>query len=111
MENKAEQTASFGDKIAKRIRELRKSKGLTQETLAEKANMDLTSFSRIERGKNSNIQVNTLDRIIKALEVDYATFFAFSDDENKLNQINAKLSLYEEDDVIFDIINQLLDRL
>ena len=100
---------TFGDAIALRIRELRIAKGLTQEKLSEKANMDLTAFSRIERGKNSNIQVNTLDRIIQALDVDYPTFFSFSHAEQKENRLTAKLSLLEDDREILSIFEQILD--
>lgn len=100
---------SFSNSIAARIKELRKSKGLTQEKLSEKANMDLTAFSRIERGKNANVQVNTLDKIISALEVNYQTFFSFSDSSEPKERIYSKLSLLEDDDNILDIIEKILD--
>jgi len=53
-------------KIANRIKELRKSSALTQEQLAEKANIDYKFFQKIETGKR-NITVNTLIRICDSL--------------------------------------------
>ena len=37
--------------LGKRIQEIRKSKNLTQETLAKMVNMDTSSISHIENGK------------------------------------------------------------
>ncbi|MFC3927478.1 helix-turn-helix domain-containing protein [Streptococcus caprae] len=99
----------FGQKIAHRIRELRKSKGITQEKLAEKVDMDLTAFSRIERGSNTNIQVNTLDRIIQALEIDYLSFFSVSSDDNPKHRLNAKPALLEDQDPILEHLEGILD--
>lgn len=100
----------FSLQVARRIKELRTSQKLTQETLASKADMDTTSFSRIERGQNPDVRLKTLDRIIKALGVDYPTFFTFTDDDSPKNQIAGKLPLLNEDDELLDIINRLLDR-
>lgn len=100
----------FSHQVANRIKELRTSQHLTQEALAFKANMDTTSFSRIERGQNPDVRLRTLERIIGALEVDYPTFFSFTDDDSPKNQIAAKLALLDDDDSILAIINLLLDR-
>lgn len=63
-------------KIAARIKELRKSSDLTQEQLAEKANIDYKFFQKIETGKR-NITVNTLIRISSSLDVTLKDFFDF----------------------------------
>ncbi len=63
-------------KIATRIKELRKSSALTQEQLAEKANIDYKFFQKIETGKR-NITVNTLIRICNSLNVTLKDFFNF----------------------------------
>lgn len=115
MKNTATQKTTMKDdfslQVARRIKELRTKQKLTQETLAFKADMDTTSFSRIERGQNPDVRLRTLDRIIKALDVDYPTFFTFTDDSRKENQIAAKLSLLDDNDPLINIINQLLDRI
>lgn len=100
----------FGQRVSARIRELRKQKNTTQEKLSEKIGMDLTSYSRIERGTNSNIRVNTLARIITALDVDYPTFFNFTDSEIPQERIFAKLALVEDErDEVMDIIEKIID--
>lgn len=42
--------------------------------LADKAGMDVNALGRIERGQNSNIKLETLNKLIEALELDYQTF-------------------------------------
>ena len=39
-------------KLGQRIKSLRKNLNITQETLAELINMDITSLSKIETGRN-----------------------------------------------------------
>ncbi len=63
-------------KIATRIKELRKNSALTQEQLAEKANIDYKFFQKIENGTR-NITVNTLIRICDSLNVSLKDFFDF----------------------------------
>ena len=63
-------------KIATRIKELRKNSALTQEQLAEKANIDYKFFQKIENGTR-NITVNTLIRICDRLNVSLKDFFDF----------------------------------
>lgn len=102
---------SFGYAIASRIRELRKSKGLTQEKLAIKADMEATVLSRIERGQATNIQVNTLDKIITALETDYVTFFSFTDSSDIQTRLVGKLSLVDEEnrEGLLSIVEKMID--
>jgi len=62
--------------IGLRIKEIRKSKGLSQETLAEKAETSPNYLSRMERGTENP----TLDMLIKlsnALEVEMWEIFDF----------------------------------
>lgn len=99
----------LSEQISKRIKELRKIRTLTQEQVAEKAGLGVSAFSRIERGVNSNIQVNTLQRIIEALDVEYSTFFSFSNNEEPLDELMIKFS--QLDDYTLDIFKRLLDRL
>lgn len=55
---------SFG----KRVRSLREAKGVSQEELAEKAELDRTYISSVERGKR-NISLVNITLIAKALGV------------------------------------------
>lgn len=61
--------------VAKRIQTLRKEFHLTQEQLAEAANIDISSVAKIERGERSNIKVNTLEKIVDAFGLTMTGFF------------------------------------
>ncbi|QQT32868.1 helix-turn-helix transcriptional regulator [Sphingobacterium multivorum] len=61
-------------KVGLRIKELRKSLGLTQESLAFKADMDKTYLNEVENGKR-NVSVVNLEKIILALGTTFALFF------------------------------------
>jgi len=63
-------------KLGERIRSLRKARSLSQEELAEKANLHFTYVGRIERGE-VNFSVGVLYRIAVALEVNIDNFFSF----------------------------------
>lgn len=62
--------------IAKRIRYLRLKKGLSQEKLSELAGLGSKHIHNIENEKY-NFQIQTLNKILTALEVDEKTFFNF----------------------------------
>ena len=57
------------------IRDLRSRKGLSQEELALRAEVDRSYMGRVERGDN-NVAVLTLARIAKALGVSLAKLMA-----------------------------------
>lgn len=61
-------------KIGDRIRELRKEIGLSQEALANIAEVDRTYMTKVETGKR-NVTVKILEKIIIALDTDFSTFF------------------------------------
>ena len=63
-------------KLGKRIKELRKQKGFTQEKLAELINMEQNSISIIESGRNFPTLV-TLEKIANILEVNLSDFFNY----------------------------------
>jgi transcriptional regulator with XRE-family HTH domain len=53
-------------KVGYRIREIRRQKGLTQEEVAEKANINATYYGKIERGEG-NVSLELLAAIAEAL--------------------------------------------
>ncbi|RRN49328.1 helix-turn-helix domain-containing protein [Streptococcus suis] len=61
--------------VAKQVQKLRKEFQLTQEQLAEAANIDVSSIAKIERGERSNIKINTLEKLISAFNISTTTFF------------------------------------
>ena len=62
-------------KLSQRIEDLRKEKGLTQEKLAEKADLHRAYFWDIENGRN--ISIKTAYKIARALGVKLSELFDF----------------------------------
>lgn len=60
--------------IGLRIRELRLNKGMSQEKLALKIEMDRSYFASVENG-NRNISIVNLYKIVNGLEVTMEEFF------------------------------------
>lgn len=80
---------AFGEKL-KRIR---KSRGLTQEQLAEIIEIDSRNLSRIEVGM-SFVKAETLEKILRALNVTTEELFAndhIRDKKELIQDINAYL--------------------
>lgn len=69
--------------IGVRIRQLRNEKGLSQENLANLAEIDRTYITGVENGKR-NISVGVLFRIINALGSSYQDFFNHKSFESEL---------------------------
>jgi transcriptional regulator with XRE-family HTH domain len=68
--------------IGARMRELRKDQDLTQEDIAEKADLNPNYYGRIERGE-INVTIETLSKIAQALKVQISTFFVFEEPRAK----------------------------
>ena len=99
--------------LGKRIKEIRKQRGFSQEFLAEKVGIEPNNLSRIENGRNYPMP-GTLEAIASALDVSIDVLFAFNhhkeyslikeelikaiDDESKKNFI---LSLFISLSIIF----------
>lgn len=64
--------------LGKRIAALRKSKGLSQEKLAEKSGYSVEFVSLVERGVNAP-SVAGLEKIAKALKVSIKDLFNFDE--------------------------------
>lgn len=67
-------------KFAKRLRQLRKLNKMSQEKLAEKANLSLTYISNIERAEQ-NPTLTSLEKIAKAFNITLAELLSFPDDK------------------------------
>ena len=79
--------------LGKRLRELRKRKGINQEKLAEMIEVDPTTISNIENGKNYPSLIN-LENLLNVLDSSFLEAFDFEHKNKKedlLSQINEKL--------------------
>ena len=64
-------------KLAKRLREIRKKKGLTQEKAAELIGLDLRNYQRMESSAPRATRIDTLDRISEALKIPLGKLLTF----------------------------------
>ncbi len=68
--------------LGKRIKELRKKKGLSQEQLAEKVGFESSnSISNVENGYNYPT-IQNLEKILKVLGTDFQSVFTFEQHQN-----------------------------
>jgi len=74
--------AHLGDKL----RALRKSRNLTTGELAKKVAVSQSYISRFENNK-AIPNIDLLDKILKALQSDLASFFANEDEEISVEQL------------------------
>lgn len=98
--------------LGARIKELRKARGLSQDQLSEKINIDPKHLSRIEVGK-SYPSLDTLEKISKVLKVEIKDLFEFmhkarSKDVGK--NINTLIKEADEDEqqIILKIIRAIV---
>ena len=75
--------------LGKKIKQIRKSKNLTQERLAELIVLEVPSLSNIETGKFAP-SVDTLQKLSDVLDVDPWDFYYFSEvsEEKMVSEIN-----------------------
>lgn len=79
--------------LGRRLRELRKRKGINQEKLAEYINVEPATISNIENGKNYPSMIN-LENILNVLNVSFIDAFDFehkNSTDNLIEQINQKM--------------------
>lgn len=72
--------------LGRRIKELRKMKGLSQEELSEKVDIDPKHLSRIEVGRGFP-SLDTLEKIAKALNVEMKDFFEFAHEARSAKEL------------------------
>lgn len=78
--------------LGKRIQNIRKSRGLTQEKLAELINIETPSLSYLETGKYAP-SIDTLQKLSEVLQVQPWEFYYFSQisDEQKKEELKKAL--------------------
>lgn len=65
---------TIAQEVGLRIRRYRLHRGLTQEALAEKAELHHTYIGQVERGEK-NITLTSLEKILAALDVTFSDLF------------------------------------
>jgi transcriptional regulator with XRE-family HTH domain len=78
------------DLVGTRIRDIRKSKGLSQEALAEKAGFNSSYIGFIERAER-NISLKNLEKIAKALNVGVYQLLTYVKENDELAEGNSSV--------------------
>ena len=77
--------------IGNKVAYYRKMRNLTQDELADRVNISVSSLSKLERGKyNNNIPLSMLIMIAEGLRIDVSMLVTFDEQEKLLefDQIN-----------------------
>ena len=69
--------------FAKRLRELRKSKGLTQEKLAEMSDIDYKYLQKLESKNPSSPTLSVLEKLSRGLGITLTEFITFIEEGRK----------------------------
>lgn len=77
--------------LGKRIRDLRKQRGLSQEGLGWKAELHFTYIGAVERGER-NCSIITLEKIAKGLEINIKDFFDIPFHKTDINKLKKEIS-------------------
>jgi transcriptional regulator with XRE-family HTH domain len=72
--NMANVMKDISKKFGQRVRDLRKAKGLSQEALAERAELHYTYIGGVERGER-NLSLKSIKKIANALDIEVRELF------------------------------------
>lgn len=106
---------NMSEKFGIRLRECRISRGLSQEQLALRANINVSFLGQIERGTKKPT-IDTIDKLLSALDITFTSFFDF--ETPAANDVGSEIVdkiVYElqgrdsdEQQLIYDIIRRIL---
>ncbi|MEK3705476.1 helix-turn-helix transcriptional regulator [Paenibacillus sp. FSL R7-0198] len=83
---------NLSESVGRRIRELRKAKGWTQEQLAEAAGLHYSYIGGVERGVR-NISLETLEKIICAFNIPAIEIFKFEESTEYRKALDEHITL------------------
>lgn len=101
----------LNEEIAKHIRYCRTTKQMTLTNLSQHSDIDYTYLGRVERNE-INITINTLEKIIRGLDMEYGEFFGFlnlQDDDPELFDLVQKVKKSTNRDKIIQMLQLLLE--
>jgi transcriptional regulator with XRE-family HTH domain len=99
--------------IGKRLQQLRKAKGLSQEKLAEKIEISVNSLSRIERGL-TYMSFPNIEKLTKILDIDIYELFLFKNQKPQEaihKEVIHKIDNIKNNPNKLFVISEILDRL
>ena len=98
--------------LGKRIRYLRRVKELSQENLAEKANISAKYLGEIERGQ-ANLTIDVTEQLAAALKIEMTELFDYqheADSKHIKSRINTLIKEADSDDLklIYRILKSVM---
>ena len=107
--------SNIAQKLGERIRLIREARGLSQERLAEKSNLNTSFIGQIERG-NKKPTIASIEKIVNALDITFEELFAFEQKISNLKDtsIAEKIAFelhglsYEEQESVYNLVKQIL---
>ncbi len=82
---------TIAEKFGKRIRQLRKEKGMSQEKLAEKSGLHNTYIGQIERGEK-NASLETIEKLANGLDISVGELFEPFNENPQSSSVFKKLN-------------------
>lgn len=95
MVNNIKKTLIF---LGERTKELREYENISQDKLAEKANLSISLISKLERGQATNINLSAIINIAEALKIDIIDLLGESNQEIEIKQLHYALKKMSRDD-------------
>lgn len=89
--------------LGQRIKEVRKSRGITQEQLAEKVGIGTSNISYIENGKFAPT-IENFEKIVQALDVEPYELYMFAPQKSRSEIKQELFSALEKDDKLLRLI-------
>ena len=100
------------ERFSKRVRDMRQLRGISQEQLALKAGINVSFLGQIERGTKKPT-IDTIDKLLEALDISYPEFFDFESDINHGSAVIDKI-VYEltprsvdEQQLVYDLMRKI----
>ncbi|WP_055667907.1 helix-turn-helix domain-containing protein [Desnuesiella massiliensis] len=102
--------------IGEQIRTFRQSRGLSQEQLALRANLNTTFLGQVERGIKKPT-IDTIEKIVIALDISFEDIFNFDKniptykDTGIIDKIAFELNgrSHEEQQAVYNFVKQILE--
>jgi len=100
------------ERFSKRVRDMRQLRGISQEQLALKAGINVSFLGQIERGTKKPT-IDTIDKLLDALDISYQDFFDFESDVNQGSAVLDKIMYelkprpVEEQQLIYDLMRKI----
>lgn len=97
--------------ISERVKYFRLKKKMSQEKLSEQADLEIKYINKLENQKY-NLKIDTIEQIIKALDISYEEFFnfKFTSSSDELDDLLDVIASFKKDEqlIIIESILHLL---